>query len=111
MRTFNYTLVNPTAMTTDITSPTVLLNSILLLSIQASWTGAPVGTLKLQASNDLENSPTQAWSDVAASSFNVNGAGDILYNLSEIGYCRMRLVYTRSSGSGTLRVTANGKGI
>lgn len=82
------------------------LNSILLISFQAAWTGSPVGVIKLQASNDKV-----IWSDVSNSALNISGAGDVLYNLSEIGYLYIRIVYTKASGTGVLNIIANGKGV
>ena len=106
MRTFNYVLLPTTDMSGDINTNIVMLDSIVLLALQAHWTGTPTGILKLQASND-----GAIWSDITDSTVNVSGPGDTLYNLSEMGYNRLRLVYTRTSGSGSIRVVANGKGI
>lgn len=114
MRTFNFTLIDNVAMTSDIDSTPIELNSIVLLSLQAVWTGSPVGVLNLQATNYPSNQSSNivtTWTNITLSDVDINGPSNTLYNLSEMGYNRLRLVYTRTSGTGTLTVTANGKGM
>lgn len=106
MRTFNYVALVAGDMSGDVISKSILLNAIVLVSVQCVWTGSPVGGLKLQASND-----GITWSDVAGSAVSLNGAGDVLYNLPEIGYLYLRAIYTHTSGAGYLQVVANGKGV
>lgn len=107
MRTFNYPVIINGDMSGNIECTAALLTSIVLISFQCSWTGTPTGSIKLQASND-----GVVYSDVSGSSINTGGApGDVLYNLSEIGYLYLRAVYTRVSGTGALKIIANGKGV
>lgn len=108
-------------MSASINSVGIILDQIPLASIHAVWTGSPVGTLKLQVSNDLVKIPVSGsadmaanvvnWTDYTGSSQAVSGAGDFMFNLLSNGYYWIRLVYTRSSGTGTLNVTFSGKGI
>lgn len=81
-------------------------------AVQAVWTGAPVGVLKLQISGD--NVPDAAsvvnWSDYSGSSINVSGPGDAAYNFPNAGYRWLRLVYTKTSGTGTINATYTSKG-
>lgn len=106
-------------MASTINSLGVDLNQIPLFSIQAVFTGSPVGTLKLQISNDIVNpisTGQQAaevvnWTDYTGSSTAVSGAGNFVWNCLESGYRWVRLVYTPASGTGTLNATLSGKGV
>lgn len=87
------------------------------LSFQAVITGSPVGTLKLQISDDVvppSLGPDQSlnvvnWSDYTGSSSSVSGAENFTYNLLESGYGWIRLVYTKTSGTGTMNVSFRAK--
>ena len=107
--------------TTVVTSTGIDLISGYAYSIQAYWTGgsAPVGTFKLQASNDPGDTgsgqgvsqPTH-WTDVTSSSQAITGTpGSILYDVTECAYRWVRLVYTNTSGTATLNATINVKGV
>ena len=123
MRTGNENLgFSGTDLSTNQTSYDLFLSNIFNYSIQLVFTGSPVGTFKLQCSNDQGNpvTPTQTeqnsgvvhWTDVASSSTSVSGAGNILFDVQNTGYRWVRVVYTASSGSGTLTVARfNLKGI
>lgn len=89
MLALNYTVVEEGDMSGDITPAATKLLQLVCISFQLSWTGAPVGTVKLQASND-----NVVFSDVTNSTVNVSGSGDVLYNLTDIGYLYIRPVYT-----------------
>lgn len=78
-------------------------------SITAVFTGAPVGTLKLQCSND-ENSSGTNYEDVPNSSQAVSAAGSHTWNVSDAQYGFVKVVYTRSSGTGTMNAKATLKG-
>lgn len=106
MRVFEYDLLKAGDMSGSITTDSQQLNQMFLCSIQAVWTGSTAnGTLKLQISND-----NITFSDYTGSSVSVNGAGDFMWNLSYTGFPWIRVVYTRSSGTGVLNITVNGKG-
>ena len=114
-------------MATSINSNGEDLNQIFMYSIQAIWTGAPVGSLKLQVSNDdVPSAPVgnatpgtaQAnvssnvvnWTDYTGSTTAVSGPGDFMWIVSDGGYKWVRVVYTATSGTGSLTVEYNGKG-
>lgn len=92
-------------------------------SIQAIWTGAgvPVGTFKIQVSNnafknnvgtdDSANWNTSAtWEDMPGSSCDAGGAaGHHMWELWKCGYEAIRVVYTRTSGTGTANLYFFGK--
>ncbi len=71
-------------------------------SVQAVFTGAPVGTLKLQVSN---NGVT--WTDLTGSSTAISAAGNLVYDLWAPSYPMIRLVYTKTSGTGALNATVS----
>lgn len=88
-------------------------------SICIAWTGtAPTGVLKLQACNNpftnnvgLQEDPNAVWVDITGSSYNVTTSGNYFYNVSDVYYRAFRLVYTRTSGTGTGTAYIFAKGI
>lgn len=71
--------------------------------VQIAWTGTTDGTVKLQVSND-----NSQWDDLTGINTSTGGsAGTDAWNISTIGFAFMKLVYTRSSGTGTLSGTWN----
>lgn len=92
-------------------------------SIQAEWTGTPTGTFKLQCSDDpvpqgplstpLTGAAPTNWTDVADSSQAVSAAGNYTWNVSNVQYTWVRLVYTDGSSgmsTATFRARFNSKG-
>lgn len=102
---FNYKIVTDGSMTTDITSEVVDLSLANGYAIQAWFTGSPVGSLKLEASNDGIQ-----WTDISDSITAVSAAGTLIWKEDSAMYDKVRAVYTFSSGSGTLNIQINGKG-
>lgn len=104
------------------TSEPVWLGHIANFSIQVVFTGTPGGNFKLQMSND-EGNPTAAkeadrdykienWTDIADSAFTVSAAGDVAWNYRDCGFRWVRVVYTQTSGSGTITsIRFNVKGV
>lgn len=94
------------------------LDQTSLYSIQAVFTGSPVGVLKLQISNDDvaiaagTNSAANVthWTDYTGSSYSLSAAGDFAWNVWPAGYRWIRAVYTKTSGTGSLTITYSGKG-
>lgn len=101
-----------TDMSTTINGPAMPLEQSLHFSFQVKWTGTPTGTLKLQASNDIDATVTD-WEDIPGSSVAIAGAaGQQVYNYTNAPFRWVRLVYTASSGSGTLsKALFSAKGI
>jgi len=99
-------------MTANIASGAYDLNQMAMYALQAVYTGSPNGTILVQASCD--NVPLASsvvnWTTIANSSVNISSAGSSSWNYSLIGYRWVQVVYTFSSGSGTLNVTLNAKG-
>lgn len=121
MRVNNQTVVTAQPLNVTSNSPFVPLKSIIMYSIAAIITGTPNGTIKLQASNDPETNDTQPstltptnWADIANSSFTVTTAGETMWNVTDVGYNYVRVVYTDASGgtaTATMKIVANLKGI
>jgi hypothetical protein len=83
------------------------------VSITASYTGSPTGTLDLQVSN--ENSPIGSisegsWEDVSLSADAVSSAGNTTWNIPGAYFRWARIKYTRTSGTGSLDVVFTAKG-
>lgn len=113
-----------TVLSANRTSITIPLYQDFGYSIQIVFTGTPTGTFKLQASDDpvpQNGMPFSGiytatnWTDVANSSQAVSAAGSIVWNVSDVMYNYVRVVYTDgSSGSSTAIITSaicNLKGI
>ena len=113
-------IVTNASMTATVNSLGMPCQQLVLASIQAEWTGAPVGTLHLEISNDeVPYAPgNQAnaganvvnWSVYTGSTTAVSGPGNFLWNCVFVGYSWMRLVYTPTSGTGTINAYFTGKG-
>lgn len=110
------------SMAGSFTTDAVNLISIYAYAIQVSWTAGstPVGTFKLQASNDAgDNGSGQGvslpvnFTDVTNSFQSISGTpGSIMYDINACAYRWVRLVYTATSGSATVSdATVNVKGV
>lgn len=107
MRVFEYQLLSNGSLSGNLISPSQQLTQMAMCSIQASWSGSsPVGSLRLQISNN-----NTVWSDYTGSGVAVNGDGNFLWNLINTAFQYVRVVYSFTSGTGTLSITVNGKGV
>lgn len=94
-----FKLTNEVSLSASVSSDKVDFLNFDGYSAQCIITGAPVGTLKLQSSND-----GSTWDDVPDSSYSVTVAVSVMYSCVEQEYQYFRVSYTRSSGSGALNV-------
>lgn len=106
MREVPFHIVIDASMAASVTSVAQDLSFYLVFSFQAIYTGSPVGALTLEASNDGGTT----WTTIADSSSAVSGASNTMWTVENVGYKAVRLVYTRTSGTGTLNVWYFGKG-
>lgn len=90
----------------DFTGTSLSLNQQFGYSIQATWTGTPNGTFKLQASNDNVN-----WSDLPNTVAAGGAAGSTIWNVTDVFYQYVRLFYTHSTQAGTLNANFVSKGV
>jgi hypothetical protein len=117
LKTVNGSPAMSTNLASNCTSPAIFLGHIIDYSVQCVFTGSPVGSFYLQVSNDFgigQNDWANAihWTNVPSSSIAVSAAGDFVINVQNSGYNWARLVYTATSGSGTITFCqANVKGV
>ena len=114
---------NSSSMAANITSAPTILNSLTLYSYSVSWTGvAPVGVLSVEASNDCVilaagGVSGGTWNPIplgllGATVFSIpisGNSGNGIIDIERHGVFAVRLVYTATSGTGTLSATINGK--
>lgn len=106
-------------MTSSITSAVTEIENQDNIGIQMVWTGAPVGvfdvqismTFKEDAFGNITNPGT--WTSIPLSpSISASGSPDNAYiDLNQLSATYIRVVYTRGSGSGTLNIVLDGKGV
>lgn len=113
------------SMATSFKSTGIDLNQTVLYSIEAVWTGAPVGSFNLEVSNDIVAVAPSAtnpvgpdpaanvvnWVTYTGSATAVSGPGNFLWNVLEAGYRWVRVSYTAASGSGSCNIQYSGKGV
>lgn len=82
----------------------------VLVNIYLKWAGStPVGSFKIQVSNDSDDTPSN-WEDLSGTTVAVTNDGSNMWNINNTGFRWMRIVYTRTSGSATISVaTYTGK--
>lgn len=93
-------------------SEPVWLGHIANYAIQLVFSSNPNGTFKLQASCDVakQPNPTEAvqeaavvnWTDITGSDQAVTASGNHMWTVENAGYTWVRVVFTRTSGSGVL---------
>lgn len=73
--------------------------------LQLTFTGSPVGSAKIQVSADEMGVPSgsSTWSTLDDSTVAITESGSISYNVSKVKYGKIKFVYTRTSGTGTLQ--------
>jgi len=102
----------------SITSDVTIVQQLSNICYSYSWTGStPVGTLKVQASNDYSIDPggvvlnAGTWNTLdlevngsVVSSIDVTGnTGNGMINIANLAAYAIRTVYTKTSGTGTLQ--------
>ena len=107
-----YYVVENGDMSADIISSALDLSFVRFGSIHAVFTGSPNGSLSLEFSNDIievGSDPSSAvvnWTAYSGSSYSLSSSGQYMFNISNMGYRWLRLVYTATSGSGVLNAIA-----
>lgn len=128
MRVYNIPNIIPknTIMNTTLNSNPIQLLLTYSYAIQIVFTGTPTGTFKLQASCDAAanavstglytgiNAPVN-WTDIPNTSTMISSAGNVLFNIQDVGYNWVRINYADgSSGMATSIITVstfNGKSV
>lgn len=108
----NTAIVTEGDMSGSLTSTPINLDHIKMYAIQAvvSSGTSPSGALTLEASCDPSNTTPSTWTEIGNTSQTVTADGSFLWNVENAGYNWVRLVYTRTSGSGTLDTRIQIKG-
>lgn len=75
------------------------------VSYQVSWTGAPVGVIDVELSNDGSN-----WSPLNLAISTAGGSPQFI-DVNQTGAAMVRLTYTRNAGTGVLNVVMTAKEI
>lgn len=119
-----YAVIANGDMSGSLTSSPTIVQKISMLSYAYSWTGtAPVGAISVQVSNDYSidaqgnTANAGTWNTItfqsggsSVSSVAISGnTGNGFIDLAQTGAYAIRTVYTRTSGTGTLQCTINGK--
>ena len=112
----NVILLNGVSLGASTESAPMNLYKVQGYAIQVTWTGSPDGTFKLQGSCQKGTNQVGAgvtrWDDISGASQATGGAaGSVLFNsTSTPGYNWVKLVYTRTSGTGTATAEYSAKG-
>lgn len=115
-------VINAVSMGASITSTPTNIQNLSDIAIQLNFTGTPTGTFAIQGSNDFDATNmggslpgatvnTGNWVPLDLSSTpTASGAADvILINMNGLSFPWIRIVYTRTSGTGTLNAYLGGK--
>jgi hypothetical protein len=112
-----YHVINATSMAASITGAATNIQYLDNVSVQASWTSTPVGTIAIEGSldhsaNPITNQTINAGTWTTILSYAAGGAaGGFLQDMNNLSFPWIRVSYTRSSSSGTLDVYISGKAI
>lgn len=98
------TIIDGVSMAATITGTGQNIETLNAYAVQCGWTSTPVGTIQLQASND-----NTTYIDVSTQAAG-GAAGNVLFDVPTPGYRYVRILYTRTSSSGTLTCVLFGKG-
>lgn len=111
-------IVTAGSMAASITSAVTEIKYQDNIGFQAIWTGAPVGTITFQVSlnyaQDNNGNVTNAgtWTTITSPAVAPAGAaGNAYVEFIETSAPYIRMVYTRTSGAGTLNAYICGKGV
>jgi hypothetical protein len=118
------TPANGNSMATNITSSPTIVQDMYAMSYALVWTGVtPIGTVSIQGSNDFSlnaegqvanpgtwNTMTVNYGGAAVTVIPVTGnTGNGLIDIVATGIYAIRLIYSATSGTGTMIVTMNAK--
>jgi hypothetical protein len=106
----SFKMIDAQSMASNITSSTVNVQNMDIASIHVSWSGAaPVGVLTVQARNGAQD----PWYDLDfGSPISVSGSpGDHQIVLESLPFTDIQLIYTATSGTGTMTAAITAKQI
>lgn len=116
---------NGNSMAANITSSPTIVQDMYAMSYALKWTGTtPIGTVSIQGSNDFAlypggggianagtwNTLTVNYNGVPVTTIPVTGnTGNGIIDIVATGVYAIRLIYTATSGTGSLTVVMNAK--
>lgn len=112
-----FPVITDASMGASVTSLPTIINYVTGVGYDIRWTGTPVGTFSVQISNtysvDAMGNPANpgSWTPVTLSAPIVAAgiADNAFINLAGLEAYAIRLVYTRTSGTGILNAEICGK--
>lgn len=117
-------IVNGDMSQASLTSSPTIIDNISMLSYALSWSGtSPVGTVSVQGSNDYTTNSAGGsgnagtWTTLILNSSGTpsptvpvtGNTGTGAVDITATAFYALRLVYTKTSGSGTLQVVVKAK--
>ena len=102
-----YHLISNGDMSTTITSNITNIQNLDNIGIEWSWTGTPTGAFTILASISGQNFIPLTFSDPLP--IPSGSAGLWLTDLGQVSFYQIQIVYTPTSGAGTLNVWISGK--
>lgn len=110
-------LLNGDMSTTSLTSAIIPIQWVDNIVVQMVWSGSPVGVFNAEASatyvqdNYGNVTNTGTWDPITLNppARATGSAGSILLDLNQLSFPYLRIVYTKTSGTGTLNITVGGK--
>lgn len=113
-----FQIVTAGSLAASVTSTVTNIQYLDNVCIEAIWTGTPTGTFAVQGSLDHQqdqygNVVTGGnWVTLTGATASASGSGDVaLFDLTQLSFPWVRLIYTRVSGSGTLNAYIGGKAV
>lgn len=119
-----YPVILNGSMAGNITSSVTIIQKLSMISYGLSWAGTtPIGTIQVQVSNDYsidatgETANAGTWNAITFSSAGLlvssipitGNTGNGFIDIDQIAAYAIRVVYTRTSGTGTLQCVLNAK--
>jgi hypothetical protein len=114
-----YQVITNGNMSGNIISAVTIIQNLSMLSYDISWTGtSPVGAMSVQVSNtytqnadgSVKNAGNWTTVPLGTNTTNINtNTGNGFIDIDVIGAYAIRLVYTVSSGTGSMNATISGK--
>lgn len=106
-------------MSSNLTSPVIDVRSNDNIGIELVWTGVPVGTFSVQVSEDYQQNDSGGvvlagdWITLSLENpISANGSADSAYiDINQLAAPWLRVVYTATSGSGSLNGYLSAKGL
>lgn len=113
MNVANDIIISQQGLGASFNGEAIAVGQIYGFSVHMIYTGTPAGTLKIQCSNDTttQSASVTNWVDIAGASVVISGAGSTLFNVDQVFYKWIRVVYVRSGGAGSLDVNYFAKGV